>query len=139
MSSEEIIPTPRSRQRHRRAEALRRKALSPVRILTMILALPITIACISFGVYMRTSPYEPDEALLHIVALAGCDAARAVGVAPSYRGMVGYHTRNDPDGDGVACDEPRPVAAGTPAASAAKAPVRQVKERTVGGAKFVRP
>ncbi|TMV10393.1 excalibur calcium-binding domain-containing protein [Ruegeria sediminis] len=101
----------------------------------MILLLPVTTFGIALGVYLRTSPYEPAEAVLHIVALAGCDAARAVGVAPAYRGGPGYHLRNDPDGDGVACGS-APRAAPR---MAAPAPAPEARQRMVGSAKFVRP
>ncbi len=33
-----------------------------------------------------------------------CDAARAAGAAPLYRGQPGYRTQMDGDGDGVACE-----------------------------------
>ncbi|MGI9370706.1 MAG: excalibur calcium-binding domain-containing protein, partial [Ruegeria sp.] len=103
LSSDELIPNPRSAKRLGRAEAQRKQALSPVRILTMVLALPITTGMIALGVYMRTTDYEPTQAVAHIVALAGCEAARAVGIGPVRVGEPGYHKRNDPDGDGVAC------------------------------------
>ena len=134
-SSQEITANRRSGRRQRRAEALRRRALSPLRILLMVLMLPVTTFGIALGVYLRTSPYEPAEAVLHIVALAGCDAAQAVGIAPAYRGGLGYHERNDPDGDGVACG----VAVETEPQSAATGRAPEAKERMLGGAKFLRP
>nr|WP_276548117.1 excalibur calcium-binding domain-containing protein [Brachybacterium muris] len=33
-----------------------------------------------------------------------CDAARAAGAAPLYRGDPGYRPKMDRDGDGVACE-----------------------------------
>lgn len=33
-----------------------------------------------------------------------CDAARAAGVAPIYRGSPGYRPVMDGDGDGIACE-----------------------------------
>ena len=36
----------------------------------------------------------------------GCNAARAAGAAPIYRGQPGYRVEMDGDGDGIAC-EPR--------------------------------
>ena len=126
---------PRVIQRHRRADATRRKALSPLRIITMVLALPLTTAAIAFGVYMRTSDFERTEALMHLIALAGCDAAHAVGLGKMHKGQPGYHARNDPDGNGVACES------GGTAKPSFNAP-RQSENtgsRMVGGAKFVRP
>lgn len=37
----------------------------------------------------------------------GCNAARAAGVAPMYRGDPYYHPSMDGDGDGVACEPHR--------------------------------
>ena len=41
------------------------------------------------------------------IYFADCDAARASGMAPLYRGSAGYRTALDPDGDGIACGSPR--------------------------------
>lgn len=38
------------------------------------------------------------------VYYANCDAARAAGVAPIYRGQPGYRAGLDRDNDGIACD-----------------------------------
>ncbi|WP_083224791.1 excalibur calcium-binding domain-containing protein [Sphingomonas panacis] len=35
---------------------------------------------------------------------SGCDAARAAGTAPIYRGEPGYRTEMDGDDDGIACE-----------------------------------
>lgn len=35
---------------------------------------------------------------------SGCNAARAAGVAPIYRGQPGYREGMDGDGDGIACE-----------------------------------
>ena len=50
------------------------------------------------------SKFGASGAFWHMIAAAGCDAARAAGVAPAYRGHPGYHARNDRDGDGIACE-----------------------------------
>lgn len=39
----------------------------------------------------------------------GCDAARAEGVAPLYRGEPGYRPEMDGDSDGVACEPYRGI------------------------------
>ncbi|MTI03165.1 excalibur calcium-binding domain-containing protein [Roseibium sp. RKSG952] len=142
-SYEESKPRPSRRQQ--RAEAVRRKALSPLRIFMMVLALPITTATIALGVYLRTTDYEHAEAVIHLVALAGCDAAHALGMGAVREGQPGYHKRNDPDGDGVACGTfvvenptaviPAPVPSSAPAPAQAEAPA----QRRVGNAKFVKP
>lgn len=139
--SEDPDLDPRLARRHQKADALRRHALSPWRILLMVLALPLTTGMIALGVYLRTSDLERTEAIMHLVALAGCDAARTVGLGPMRKGQLGYHKRNDPDGNGVAC-ESRPQAkrrAIAPTQSAAPASNTASKQRTVGNAKFVRP
>ncbi|WP_171234889.1 excalibur calcium-binding domain-containing protein [Ruegeria sp. HKCCA6837] len=126
---------PRSTRRHQRAEAARRQALSPVRILIMVLLLPLTTVLIAVGVFIRMSEYNRDEAVIHLIALAGCDATQAMGIGPFREGQPGYHTRNDPDGDGVACGF-----AEAPAPQAAQAESRpEPQQRAVGNAKFVRP
>ncbi len=124
----------RSIRRHRRAEQQRRRALSPFRILFMILALPLTTGIIAIGTYMRATDRDRPEAVLHLVALAGCDATRAMGFGAFYEGEAGYHKRNDPDGDGVACASVAP-GTGFVAPQEAEAP----KQRTVGTAKFLKP
>lgn len=35
---------------------------------------------------------------------SGCNAARAAGVAPIYRGQPGYRPEMDGDSDGIACE-----------------------------------
>ncbi len=136
-------PNPRLTRRQRRADALRRQALSPVRILLMVLALPLTTGMIAIGVYLRVSDYERHEAVIHLVALAGCDAVEMLGFGPFREGRPGYHKRNDPDGDGVACgsfalQKPRNVA--MPGDIQANPRNLQTpKQRTVGTAKFLKP
>ena len=47
--------------------------------------------------------------LRHIAAYPNCAAARAVGLAPAYRGQPGYWPSHDRDSDGIACEPwPRP-------------------------------
>ncbi|MDA7967019.1 excalibur calcium-binding domain-containing protein [Ruegeria sp.] len=131
--SEDKQMTRRNARRHRRADALRRRALSPVRILLMVLALPATTAIIAVGVYLRVTDYERDEAIIHLIALGGCDVVQAMGFGPFRKGDPGYHPRNDPDGNGVTCGSF--VQKGTQRAE----PVQPAPQRTVGGAKFIRP
>lgn len=120
-------------RRHRRAARTRAQALSPVRIAMRVLALPGLTLVVALSVYIRTSPYDPEQAILHLIARTGCENARSVGLAPALRGDPGYHARNDADADGVAC-EVRHVAATQSAPSDSSA-----QTRFVGGAKFVRP
>ncbi|WP_298850426.1 excalibur calcium-binding domain-containing protein [uncultured Ruegeria sp.] len=126
---------PRSSRRHQRAEALRRQALSPVRILVMVLLLPLTTVLIATGVFLRLSEYEREEAVIHLIALAGCDATQAIGVGPFYEGQAGYHKRNDPDGDGIACGVANAPRVNVPQVQNSPEP----QQRSLGTAKFVRP
>ncbi len=126
---------PRSSRRHRRAEATRRQALSPVRILVMVLLLPLTTVLIATGVFLRLSEFERDEAVIHLIALAGCDATQSLGVGPFYEGQAGYHKRNDPDGDGVACGSASAPQSTAPPVHNSPEP----QQRSLGTAKFVRP
>lgn len=122
-------------RRQLRAEEVRRRALSPVRILLMILALPVTTAMIAAGAYLRISDYDRDEAVIHLIALAGCDAALSVAQGPFYEGQAGYHARNDQDRDGVACGTSAPA----PLSQSADTTASKPTIRSVGSAKFVRP
>ncbi|WP_170430438.1 excalibur calcium-binding domain-containing protein [Ruegeria arenilitoris] len=127
--------TPKVSRRQKRADALRKRALSPVRILIMVLMLPLTILSIVVAVFLRTSGYEREEALIHLIALAGCDAVETIVPGPFLAGGPGYHPRNDPDGDGVACE----TLSGTPVSGAVPQRTGTRPSRTVGTAKFVRP
>ena len=53
---------------------------------------------------MATSSYPPLLMLRHIAAAPNCTAARAVGLAPAYRGEPGYYAQHDRDNDGWACE-----------------------------------
>ena len=46
----------------------------------------------------RTRPPQPGD------NWSGCDAARAAGTAPIYRGEPGYRVGMDGDSDGIACE-----------------------------------
>jgi hypothetical protein len=49
-------------------------------------------------------PWHPLQILKHVAAFPNCSAARAVGVAPSYRGQPGYWSKHDADNDGISCE-----------------------------------
>ncbi len=126
----------RPSRRERRAARVRARgpALSLRKVLLSLLAIPVITASLTISIYIRTSPYEPADALRHLIAKTGCEAAFRVGLAPARRGEMGYHARNDLDGDGVACGS-GVVADARPAGGPAGAP----SVRSVGGAKFLRP
>jgi hypothetical protein len=50
------------------------------------------------------SPWPPLLTLRHFAAFPTCNAARAVGLAPAYRGQPGYWSVHDEDDDGEACE-----------------------------------
>ncbi|MCF6233812.1 MAG: excalibur calcium-binding domain-containing protein [Rhodobacteraceae bacterium] len=130
-------------KREIRAARTRAEALSPVRIMVRLLTLPLVALSVALSMYVRTSDYDPPEALAHLVARGGCDAARSVGLAVSYRGGLGYHARNDADGNGVACDsaEVLPVAVVENSVITEPVAIQDTFARTrmTGGAKFVKP
>ena len=129
-------------RRQMRAARTRARALSPVRILVQLLLVPIVTVALTVSIYIRTSPYEAPDALRHLLAMGGCDVAARLNLVPSYRGEVGYHTRNDVDGDGVACGSAlASIAPHMPARPAQLAPVQPVQpvSSRISGAKFLRP
>ncbi len=139
---------PEPSRRQRRAAKTRARALSPTRIIMTLASLPLVAGSVALSVYVRTSPYDPPQAVAHLVARAGCDAAASVGLAPAYRGGLGYHERNDADGDGVACEsvglsaEPvQEVAYSDPSAPrpSLRTSTQNASRQMVGGAKFIKP
>lgn len=127
----------RSSRRERRALRTRRRALSPVRILLRVAAIPLVAGALTVSIYIRTSPYPPPDALRHLMAMAGCDRAARLGLAPARVGELGYHKRNDPDGDGVACGSA--FAPGVTSRVVAVPAETGEPARMNGGAKFLRP
>ncbi len=140
-------------RREIRAARTRAQALAPGRILMRLLTLPLLALGVALSIYIRTSDYDPPDALAHLMARGGCDAARYVGLAPAYQGGLGYHARNDADGDGVACaalaasdsdagpESVTEIATGPvhDEAFGEPVPTRGSGLRMVGGAKFVKP
>ena len=129
-------------RRQRRAARTRARALSPTRILVQLLMVPIVTVALTVSIYIRTSPFEPPDGLRHLLAMGGCDVAAKLNISPSFRGDVGYHPRNDPDGDGIACGsalatnsvEPSP-----PTQHLAPGQPVQADPTRISGAKFLRP
>jgi len=132
-----------------RAMRTRAQALSPVRILIQVLLLPVVTLAVTISIYTRTSPYERVDALRHLAAMAGCDTAQAMDLAPAFKGQIGYHARNDPDGDGIACGSvvvaaAQPVMPAFAIPSATRADVEPRASgtpatNTITGAKFIKP
>ena len=111
----------------------RAKALSPVRIALKLLLVPVVTVGLTASIYIRTSEYPPEDALRHLLSLAGCKTAATLNLAPAYRGSIGYHVMNDPDGDGVACESENVTVAVLPPEPPAPT------GRVANGAKFVLP
>lgn len=129
-------------RREIRAAQTRARILSPARILLSLLKLPVVAGSVAVSLYFYTSPFDPPQALAHLVARASCDAAASVNLAPALRGGLGYHARNDADGNGVACE----VVLGTGTSlmqgvtgQTTDLPDQGGFDRRAGGAKFVRP
>ncbi len=78
-------------RRERRAARVR--ARGPVfsfrKIVLSLMAIPVITASLTVSIYIRTSPYEPGDALRHLIAKSGCEAAFRVGLAPARRGGDG--------------------------------------------------
>lgn len=53
---------------------------------------------------MNLGPFPPMVLLKHIAAFPNCNAARALGLAPSNKGEPGYWPQHDEDRDGTACE-----------------------------------
>lgn len=135
---------PEPSKREIRAARTRAHALSPWRIGISLLGFPVVAVSVAVSLYIRTSTYEPSAALAHLVARFNCDAARSIGLAPAYRGEIGYHARNDPDGNGVSCERSLQTQMQQILGVALDAPVTSpdqppVPDRMVGGAKFIKP
>jgi hypothetical protein len=120
--------------------------LSPLRILLALMSIPVLATSLTVAIFIRTSPYDAPVALAHLIALGGCDAAASVGMAPAREGGPGYHPRNDPDGDGVACGTAAQQLSPQLQAQAGQAQAGQAQpgdatapERMNAGAKFLRP
>lgn len=62
------------------------------------------LGMILHGILPATDPWPASVMLRHIAAAPNCAAARAVGLAPAYRGQPGYYLRHDRDNDGIACE-----------------------------------
>ena len=84
----------------------RRQLLRSARMPVMV---ALGAGAITWG--LMTAPWSATESswsamtsAKHLPAAPNCDAARAVGLAPAYRGQPGYWPRHDRDDDGIACE-----------------------------------
>jgi Excalibur calcium-binding domain len=64
----------------------------------------VGIAALAYPVLENLSRWPLTVALRHAAAVPNCTAARAVGLAPAYRGQPGYYPQHDRDRDGIACE-----------------------------------
>lgn len=90
------------------------RAIKPRRFRRRPMIRPVTAILAAVMLYLGLSnayPSLPAAALNQVsnyfTYYANCDAARAAGVAPIYRGEPGYRPPLDRDNDGIAC-EPLP-------------------------------
>lgn len=120
-------------KRAARAERTRAAALSPLRFMFRLLMTPVTAVAVAVSLYVSTSPWNEQDALRHLVAMAGCEAAAVIGVAHASVGNAGYHVQNDLDGNGIACETDTGAYQVSDTAETASAP------STASGAKFIRP
>ena len=86
-----------------RSERYLDRAYAPLRLVIKLALTPVLAVAVATSIFMSAGPYDRDAALRHIVAIAGCEAADAVGLAPARAGQPGYHRPLDPDGDGRSC------------------------------------
>lgn len=54
-----------------------------------------------------TSPFSPQDTVVHQLSALGCPVAGFFGVAPAKAGAPGYHASLDANGDGIACETER--------------------------------
>jgi len=126
---------PAATGRDARADRTRAQALSPVRIAIRLALAPVTAVGVAMSIYVAASPYEEQDALRHLIAMTGCDAAEVLGVAPAQAGNLGYHARNDRNGNGISCEDPLDAYL----VSAEQTAVQAVERAGALGAKFLRP
>ena len=73
--------------------------------------IPAAAAATFLGVYLLTPPpagrAAPEPEAASDVYYDGCNAVRAAGAAPLYRGQPGYREEMDGDDDGIACEPHR--------------------------------
>jgi hypothetical protein len=67
----------------------------------------LALAALFYPAAENLSRWPLTVALRHVAAAPNCMAARAVGLAPAWRGQPGYYPQHDRDRDGIAC-EPSP-------------------------------
>jgi len=65
----------------------------------LVALLSFALTCLVLGL----SPWTPGMTIKHVAAFPHCTFARAVGLAPAYRGNPGYWSRQDEDGNGRSC------------------------------------
>jgi hypothetical protein len=64
----------------------------------------LALAALLYPVVSNLSRWPLTVALRHAAAAPNCTAARAMGLAPAYRGEPGYYPQHDDDRDGIACE-----------------------------------
>jgi hypothetical protein len=96
--------------RHTRATRLRSQyRFAAISVLAALASCAATLGLMTLKPWEAIPAHSwPATAMLrHVAAFPNCSAARAVGLAPAYRGQPGYWPQHDRDRDGWAC-EPYP-------------------------------
>lgn len=103
LTPEEALARKLRAQARRDRDRVKRRWVRPsdwlMHFLCLLLAL---LSAIYTGILFER--FTPEGAARHLMALGGCGAARAAGVAGAARGELGYWPINDLDGNGVACE-----------------------------------
>ncbi|RDI62341.1 excalibur calcium-binding domain-containing protein [Microvirga subterranea] len=82
--------------RARRLRSLLRQIRLPALLLTGIFAV--------VTVLVTLSPWPFTTTVRHLASFPSCGLARAIGLAPAYRGDPGYWAHQDEDSDGRSCE-----------------------------------
>jgi hypothetical protein len=64
----------------------------------------LALAALLYPAVQNLSRWPLTVALRHVAAAPSCAAARAMGLAPAWRGQPGYYPQHDADRNGIACE-----------------------------------
>jgi len=106
----------RSRDPDRQAQSLKARFQQATRLIEkdkrrrrayrwilMTVAFAVGVGAV-YSALEASSPWPAVTTLKHLLAAPNCSAARAMGLAPAYRGHPGYWPKHDADNDGIACE-----------------------------------
>lgn len=93
-----------ARKKHARGRLARGEIFRRLTIFVLTLATAVTLL---YSFYTRAPEiwnWPPEIIFKHFAAFERCSAARAVGLAPAFRGQPGYWPHLDADQDGISCE-----------------------------------